>query len=385
VGVAHLAQLTNSLYSTLGLSHLSNTLHISRNETQLEVVLLIDGLGSDFLAEISQRYPIITLFENQLVNEQPRAHFPSTTVTNLTSFATGQLPGVHGMLGYTVRVPHSGTPERLLNGLKWDERVDPYIWQSAPTLFEQGTKVGIRSLHIAAKRYESTGFTRAALRGGEYFGSNKNSEIVEIAARENKNSLAKGIPTFTYIYINHVDAAGHEDGVYSEKWWSGVGSAMGLIEDLLRTLPAGARLWVTADHGMVNSRNQLILGQNNPLLDGVALIGGEPRARHLYLSHENGDDEKIFAEAIEIHRVRCDMYLEQRAHVFTRDSLVASGLIGQVSKENKLRIGDIVLVPHGDLVFLDPTRAEKEGSMIGHHGGLSDIELNIPMMRAMVS
>ena len=383
--MATLAELSQSIYSTLGLPESVNSLNLPRNETQLEVLLLIDGLGFQFIEEITKRYPIFSQFTHLTAGMPGHSHFPSTTVTNLTSLATGELPGTHGMLGYTVRVPHSGTPERLLNGLKWDERVDPVMWQKSATLFERGVQAGIRTIHVAAKRYEGSGFTRAALRGGEYFGSNRNSEVAEIAARENKKSLINNLPTFTYLYLNHVDAAGHEDGVYSEKWWSGVGSAAELITELINTLPTGARLWVTADHGMVNSSDHLILGDKNPLMNDVALVGGEPRARHLYLfpdGHSSYDKELV--ERILLARKNFSEYLGERAVVYSRDEIISTGLLGVVSEENRLRIGDIVIVPEGSLVLLDPARADKEGSMVGHHGGLTSVEREIPLMFTVI-
>jgi predicted AlkP superfamily pyrophosphatase or phosphodiesterase len=339
--VATLAQLTQSIYSTLGLSDADNALNLPKSESQLEVLFLIDGLGYQFMGEVSQRFPVFGKFTHLEKDSPAHSHFPTTTVTNLTSLATGELPGVHGMLGYTVRVPHSGNPERLLNGLKWDERVDPVMWQKNSTLFERGAEVGIRTLHIAAKRYEGSGFTRAALRGGEYFGSNKNSEVAQIAARENKKSQLKGVPTFTYLYINHVDAAGHEDGVYSEKWWSGVGSAAQLVTELLELLPKGVRLWLTADHGMVNSKDHLILGDNNPLMNDVALVGGEPRARHLYLFPEGHSSYgKELGERILIARKEFSEFLEDKADVYSRDEIISSGLLGEVNNENALPFGN---------------------------------------------
>jgi hypothetical protein len=366
------------------MSEVDNVLVIPLNPFTSEVVVLIDGLGFQFIDEVAQRFPVFREFTH--LNKQPAlSHFPTTTVTNLTSFATGELPGTHGMLGYTVRVPHSGMPERLLNGLKWDERVDPVIWQKSPTLFERGAQYGIRSLHIAAKRYEGSGFTRAALRGGEYFGSNRNDEIAEIAARELKNSLLKKIPTFTYLYLNHVDAAGHESGVYSEKWWSGVGSAAQLLTSLLTKLPSGVRLWLTADHGMVNADKKIILGDRNPLMNDVALVGGEPRARHLYL-HSDVTSQLNEELPNRIHRAQQDFseFLCEDAEVFTRDHIIASGLFGKVDAENSLRIGDLVVVPNHAVVLLDPSRAEKEAQMFGHHGGLTSVEREIPIMSALI-
>ena len=124
-----------------------------------ELLFLIDGFGFDTLSQYADVMPAMSrMFKHGLV----QTSFPSTTATSLATLTTGELPGVHGMLGYTVQVPRSGG--RLLNALKWDERVDPENWQPVETLFQRAAKVGISVTHVAAKRYENSGFTRAVFR-----------------------------------------------------------------------------------------------------------------------------------------------------------------------------------------------------------------------------
>ena len=57
------------------------------------------------------------------------AGVPSTTATSLTSLGTGLVPGAHGLVGFTARIP--GT-DRLLNHLWWDKGVDPRRVAAAP-------------------------------------------------------------------------------------------------------------------------------------------------------------------------------------------------------------------------------------------------------------
>jgi hypothetical protein len=102
------------------------------------------------------------------------------------------MPGSHGMLGYTVQVPRSGG--RLLNALKWDERVDPENWQPVQTLFQRASNSGINVTHVAAKRYENSGFTRAVFRGAQYKGANVAADLVS----ETKSALQK-TPSFVYL------------------------------------------------------------------------------------------------------------------------------------------------------------------------------------------
>src|SRR5262249_31028994 len=57
-------------------------------------------------------------------------------------------------------------------------------------------------------------------------------------------------------------------------------------------IPAGTPLYVTADHGMtdVAPEDRIDADSIPGLLDGIALLGGEPRARHLYTVPGAADD-----------------------------------------------------------------------------------------------
>ena len=44
------------------------------------------------------------------------------------------------------------------------------------------------------------------------------------------------------------------------------------------------------------------------------------------------------------------------------------------------RMGDVIAIAQGNLVLLDPERADKEGEMVGHHGGDSEIESSVPLL-----
>ena len=359
----NLAALSNSIFASLNLVGATNDLELEINPGARECLLLIDGMGADVISKYGSEFPIFKELES-LTNLD--SHFPSTTATNLSSLGTGTLPGVHGMLGYTVRVPRSGEPGRLLNSLKWDERVDPLIWQSVPTLFERAAVQGISVSHIAAKRYEGSGFTQAALRGAQYLGANQIEDIIV-----NTVEAMKPSSSFSYVYINHLDAAGHDDGVGSEKWLIALATVSDLITGLRNRLPKGTRLWVTADHGMINVGEKIILGEDNKLMENVTLVGGEPRARHMYLR------EGAIAETVAMWRE----FLGAKADVYSRDEVIATELFGpQVSLDSSERMGDLIAIAKGEMILVDPSRIKEESKMVGHHGGLEAIEVAIPLL-----
>jgi hypothetical protein len=276
------------------------------------------------------------------------------------------------MLGYTVQVPRSGG--RILNSLKWDERVDPVIWQPVPTLFERAMAAGITTTHVAAKRYENSGFTRAVFRGANYRGANVTSDLLS----ETVEAL-KASPSFVYLYVNDLDSAGHSDGAGSDKWLAALASIDQLVASLVAQVPRGTRIWVSADHGMINVGEKVVLGLDNDLLTDIAVIAGEPRARHLYLG-EKADSEQAVNDVI----ARWQEFLGDKVVMHSRASAITSGLFGtEVSADAADRAGDVIAIAQGEVVLLDPERADKEGEMIGHHGGDSEIESSVPLLKTV--
>jgi len=334
-----------------------------------ELLFLIDGFGFDTLSKYADVMPTMSrMFNHGTI----QTAFPSTTATSLATLTTGELPGVHGMLGYTVQVPRSGG--RLLNALKWDERVDPENWQPVQTLFQRASNSGITVTHVAAKRYENTGFTRAVFRGADYKGANVVADLVS----ETKQALQK-TPSFVYLYVNDLDNAGHSDGVGSDKWIAALSAIDQMVSQLMKEVPKGTRIWVTSDHGMINVEEKIIIGQDNPLLTGVSVIAGEPRARHIYLNEDS-------AQAREDAASLWQQYLQEKALVLTREQALSTNLFGaDVSPDAVDRMGEVIAIARGGLVLLDADRADKEGAMVGHHGGDSQIESQVGLLTTTLS
>jgi len=355
-----------SIFSSLGLTTAHDSINCGESPTGREILFLVDGLGADVLTPYADVAPTLAGMQSR---GSIATSFPSTTATSLATLTTGEMPGAHGMLGYTVQVPRSGG--RILNTLKWDERVDPVIWQPVPTLFERAAAAGITSTHVAAKRYENTGFTRAVFRGAHYKGANIAADLIS----ETISALSKS-PSFVYLYVNDLDSAGHSDGVGSDKWLAALRAVDQLAADLMAKVPTGTRIWLTADHGMINVGEKIILGKENDLLTDVAVIAGEPRARHLYLS---SNSPQAASEIVS----RWEAALGSKVKMHTRQSAIAAGLFGpQVSLDASERAGDVIAIAQENIVLLDPERSDKEGAMIGHHGGDSVIESSVPLLTA---
>ena len=366
----HLSQITPSLFASLGLSDAIDQIQCGPSPVGRELLFLVDGLGADAVAKYSSYIPTLS---SLIRHGAVKTSFPSTTATSLATLTTGVNPGEHGMLGYTVQVPRSGG--RILNSLKWDERVDPYIWQPVSTLFERAVAQDINVTHVAAKRYEDTGFTRAVFRGAKYRGANAHADLITETV-----AALKETPAFVYLYVNDLDVAGHSDGVGSDQWLAALSGIDQLVATLLQKLPRQTRLWLTADHGMINVGEKIVIGQGNNLAENIATIAGEPRARHLYLSDGAGASEIADVAS------QWEEFLGEKASVYTREKAIATDLFGnQVSADAADRMGDVIVVAHGDLILIEAEREKQEGAMVGHHGGASDIESYVPLLTAVIS
>ena len=120
-----LSEITPAIFAGLGLSQYESRLGISPHGR--EVLFLIDGFGAQAMDDYTEAMP--NIMAGKSFGDITTA-FPSTTSTSLATLLTGSMPNEHGMLGYTVRVPNSDG--RVLNALKWDERVDPLFLSTNP-------------------------------------------------------------------------------------------------------------------------------------------------------------------------------------------------------------------------------------------------------------
>jgi hypothetical protein len=326
------------------------------------VVFLVDGLGADLLAAHAHAAPY--LFSLLTPDTVATAGVPSTTATSLTSLGTGLVPGAHGVVGFTSRVPGS---DRLLNALFWDKDVDPVQWQPHPTLFQTLEAAGVRVTTVNKREFRSSGLTVAAHRGGDWIDADRVGERVAGAV-----SAAASTPSLTYLYDGDLDWTGHRYGVASAQWLQQLAFIDAEAEQLRDAMPAHARLVVTADHGMVDAPDgrRVDLDDDPAFRAGVVLIGGEARFRHVYCA--GGAVPDVAAAWVEL--------LGDRAEVLTRDQAIGRGWFGHVSPPVLPRIGDVVAAARDDWGLFSPVDFPYEQRLVGLHGSLTPVEMRIPLL-----
>jgi hypothetical protein len=326
------------------------------------VVFLVDGLGAELLTRYAHAAPYLSSLLT--ADSTGTVGVPSTTATSLTSLGTGLPPGTHGVVGFTSRVP--GT-ERLLNALFWDKEVDPVQWQPHPTAFMTLAADGVAVTTVNKRAFRGSGLTLAAHRGGEYVGADRVGERIAAAVTATDRA-----PALAYLYDGDLDWTGHRYGVASAQWLQQLASIDAEAEQLREALPASVRLVVVADHGMVDSpeEHRIDVDAEPALRDGVVLLGGEARFRHVYCA----------GGAVADVADRWSEVLGGRALVLTREAAIQRGWFGPVSASVLPRIGDVVAACRSDWGIFSSVDFSYELTLVGLHGSLTSVEMRIPIL-----
>ena len=351
-----LADVGTSAAASVGVPGYHDVLGLG--DVQHVVICLIDGLGWLSLLEFGSYAPDLI----QLGGRPMQTVFPTTTPTALASLGTGQLPGTHGFVGATFFLPET---QSILAPLRWKRDPLPAMVQPAPTIFERVARHGVQMLTVVPAKYEFTGLTAAALRGGGYQAAEDTAQRVA-----GVHAAVSGAGrSFTYVYWFELDRVGHKHGVGSKVWLAALGRVNDLVAKLAAQLPPSSALIVTADHGMINceSSSQVSIEGNPELSAELVLIAGEPRARHLYVQPRCTDAVAA----------RWSAFLGASAKVFTRAQIIDSGLLGPTDPDLIDRIGDVVCVAE-DTTMLTSLVDPRSSALLGQHGALTPEELVIP-------
>ncbi|MFF0910602.1 alkaline phosphatase family protein [Microbacterium enclense] len=331
------------------------------------IVFVVDGLGAHNLAARRGHARFLGSVGGR--RDVARTVFPSTTAAALSSLLTGAEPGGHGIVGYRARIPGTDIASNQLHGWETDG-LDPLTWQRRRPLMESEAAAGRPCFVVSRPEYTGTGFTAATLRGAEFLASSDLEERVRIAA-----DLAGRHPgALIYLYAPDLDSAGHKHGWESDPWTDALERVDGAARILDAALDPGTGVLVTADHGMVDvpAHKHVLLGEDDPRVDGVALIGGEPRMLHLYAEPGRADD------VLDVWRDR----EAARAWVMSRDEAIAAGVFGAVDDEVGARIGDVLVAARGRFAYYDDRERDKRPQrMVGQHGSLTDEERTVPLLR----
>nr|WP_245354517.1 nucleotide pyrophosphatase/phosphodiesterase family protein [Brachybacterium sacelli] len=344
---------------------------VSTPEPGRDLVVVLDGAGAELLAEHRALTPTLRRLEDSTV--QVRTVSPATTATAMVSLHTGLPPLVHGVLGYLTHDPDSG---RAINQLTGDPAVDPHRWMPETTPVERG---GRRAVQVAPAKHARSHLSGVAYRGWEFLGHGRGDRVEAL-----RTALHRAGPDgLVHLHVDDVDHAGHRHGVDSEAWRTALADVDALVGTLLRRLPRGTRIHLTADHGMVDTApgTTVDLADHPQLQRLIATVAGESRALALRAVEGRGAAAELAGGLSEL--------LGQRALVLTRAEVLASALLAPlgtpVPARVEGRIPDVLVLARGRWTVDDfSRRPDGARALIGVHGSLTSAESRVPLLRVTV-
>jgi hypothetical protein len=373
-GEASLAEVVPSVLAALGVPGFENALEVE--PLPGVCLMVVDGLGWELLRKHAGDAPFLAE-AGMSSGRAITTVFPATTSASLASLGTALPPGQHGLVGYTFAVPGH---DRAMNSLQWElygvgpfldlrKEFPPEEFQPMPTVLERAASAGFDITLVGPAAHADSGLTRAILRGGRYVGADALEQMVEAV----EATLTRDGKANAYAYHPFLDTYGHLRGVSSDEWRGHLRQVDQAAQSIYERLPASFGLAVTADHGMVNvgPEDRIDVADAPELMDGVHLLAGEARARHVH-TRAGACDDVLTAWQEKVG---------DRMWVVPKEDAIAAGWFGPTVSEWVLpRIGDVVAAAFAPVgVFqrdVDPLQA----TLVGHHGSMTPLEQLVPFI-----
>ena len=387
---------TNSLVTNAQATQAAKRLGLDQlGDAQAPIVMvLVDGLGWQMLRERAGHTPNL----RRLLADSDYLHTcaPSTTAAALTTLATGVYPGAHAMVGYAVRDPllrghlgagHVPGPGDVFDLITFkNSSHDPLTWQSVPTLIERanakanaGCGPQLGAVSIGRSKFAGSGLSLAAWRGFKHIGVDALDQRPYQAYRAIKEGAK-----LVYLYVGELDHAGHNHGWHSDKWLEALEALDAMVGQLFRRLPAGTRIVLTADHGMVDTgrHHRIDLAKEKELAKDVVAVAGESRFLQLYVADDVAVENNERKELAQSVAKRWAEFLGDRAIWVGTDP---SPLMGPLSPGARAAVGDVLVALNDNWTVVDSrVQSFHATQLIGVHGSLTPVELEVPLIKAVV-
>ena len=338
------------------------------------VLLLLDGFGMNFVDTLPEES-----YVRRNIAMTMCSTLPTSTGPNLMSLATGRWPGTHGNLGWDVHIPRLG------------ERIQPLPWRLTRTgqpldqvgfspmemLFTPPIPFRALGTFTFVVNEELAATTTTSMYGQtSTLGFAKDDDpIGEICAMVQDVIEQTASKSFTYVYWTDVDSIAHSYGVNHPYTRAAVLQASALVEALGTTLEGKARLIVTADHGHLDSPDDVwtTLTPSAPLSQHLTCVpAGEPRT--LFFHVKNGSGE-AFQDLF-------DAGLGDRFTLMPSRDAIDMGLFGPtsfISDAARARMGDFFALSRGRWSVY-ASDSEEEVTLQSMHGGITTAESLVPLI-----
>jgi len=353
-----------SPYSPLDYNSLS-----ALKDTQNIVLLIVDGLGYNYLREYGQD----SLLKNNLKESVSSVYLPSTG-SAITSIMTGVAPQQHAVTGWFVYLKEYGLVSQILpfsstldyNNLGVDISNVIDIKSIIAGVNRNYSLVSPESIVDSLFNRNLSGNANRL----PYFG------IEQFFSQIRKTITTSSKKSYAYCYWPNYDAVSHTLGSRSQdaqdKLFEFDRHLSNFVESLEGT---DTTIIVTGDHGFNDVEpNQVIYTDDHPKLhDSLVMpLCGDTRSVYAYVHPSKVEQFERYVRN-ELGEV-CDL--------FTSSELVEEGWFGLFEPHPRLldRIGDYTIILRDGHAMLNCFPGLERLKMLGHHGGASEDEMYVPLI-----
>ena len=331
------------------------------------VFLIVDGLGDNYLRAGNA--------DGQIARRRRaaiRAVFPSTTASAITTSFTGATPLEHGLTGWFTYFSETAC---VAAPLPFQRRGETAPLGIAParifverSLFDT---LAVRSIVVSFRPIIDSHYNRHHCGRAERRAYDNLAGLLDETVKAVKSGSQRKL---VYAYWPKFDALAHQHGVAGAETGVHFAQLDAMFGELLARLAGTDTIVVlTADHGFIDS----------PPEDSVELPS---RLRALLRFPLCGERRVAFCHVHEEKRF-IDVAKEElgeRAWVRPSRELLDEGWFGAGRAHPRFaeRIGDVALVMRGRGTVKDWVTGESRHLHIGNHGGMSEDEMNIPLVVA---
>jgi len=360
------------------------------------ILLLCDGfgyrewkrqVGKGFVGALSKKgsvRPITTVF-------------PSTTAAALTAVSTGLTPQEHGLPEWyvymdevgevIVTLPFSRAGDKRRDTL--EGVMNPKALFDGRTIFQKLTGAGVSCTSMTSRGLAYTCYSKVSRVGSAVRPYSAASDLTVSLRRLVERSRG---PNFFYAYWSFVDTIEHIYGPNtdeSEVEASVISHAFqeGFLSKVDRAAAKRTLILMTADHGQIQVDAKKTLYMNRFVKLARALQRGPTgkaippwgSARDAYL--------RVEEDKVEETKAYLEKKLDGIASVLKTEDAIDHGLFGinKPSRKFRRRVGNLMILPHGTKTVWYRYRKGDSLDLTGHHGGLTEDEMTIPLAAARVS
>jgi hypothetical protein len=343
------------------------------------VLVLLDAFGWRFFTRHAEGHPLLRRFLSDGTVAKLTSQFPSTTVAHVTTLHTGLPVAEHGLYDWNLYEPaldalitplmfsFAGDAKRdTLRVLK----ADPRAIYPTRTLYRRLAADGVRSVAFQPASFAPSTYDGVLLDGADLHPyPNVDSAFAALG-----DALAvTPAPVYAYVYIDTVDATGHQHGPSSAAFDAEALRCLDALERAVPRLPRGTLLLLAADHGQVDV---------DP--ERTRFVNEQWREIRMHLRHDRvgrplataGSARDMFLHAAPGERDYVISALRARvgdiADVHATADLVAEGLFATPpSPRLGERLGDVCVLPAAGETVWWRERGRFGMRFRGHHGGLT--------------